>query len=83
MFTCLLKDRIKGTDGNPHSEGAQNLIGMRYVCVCVWVGGCVCGGGVCVCNCHALSQHLHILTHLATYQTPVLYGFSQGFLTLA
>ena len=37
MFTCLLKDRIKGTDGHPHGEGAQNLIGTRGVCVCACV----------------------------------------------
>ena len=76
MFTCLLKDRIKGTDGHPHGEGAQNLIGTRYVCVCV----CAC---VCMCNLHAFSQQLHIFTHLATYQTSVLWGFSWAFLTLA
>ena len=42
MFTCLLKDRIKGTDWHPHGEGAQNLIGTRYVCVCVCVRACAC-----------------------------------------
>ena len=44
MFTCLLKDRIKGTDGHPHGEGAQNLIGTRYVCVCVCACVCMCVG---------------------------------------